>query len=318
MGGEKGCSGRVEVWHRGSWGTVCDDSWDMQDAEVACRQLGCGPAVSALGEAAFGEGTGPIWLEKVECRGTEPSLQDCWAQPGDSGACRHKEDAAVNCSGEGQGWDPSRGYWQGAGAGVFPAGSQHGCRAPESKAVCAEPGSLVPSGQQLLWGWMSSSLCLQGPAAPGGISWAACTVLPMALGSFLATLTSPTGGTLWVGCVRDVRTRAHTHTACQRGGSLVPAHPASQPCSPSPPLQLHPGQQHQPPEQVSCPPRQRWVFPGPGCDPQPEGRGSLLGCETPKRCPRVSGGGGVWEGCHYPVGWELPHHSPPGVPYPPV
>ncbi|XP_075594349.1 scavenger receptor cysteine-rich type 1 protein M130-like [Balearica regulorum gibbericeps] len=81
VGGENGCSGRVEVWHRGSWGTVCDDSWDMQDAEVACRQLGCGPAVSALGEAAFGEGTGPIWLEQVECRGTEPSLQDCWAQP---------------------------------------------------------------------------------------------------------------------------------------------------------------------------------------------------------------------------------------------
>ncbi|XP_010571124.1 PREDICTED: scavenger receptor cysteine-rich type 1 protein M130-like, partial [Haliaeetus leucocephalus] len=98
VGGEDRCSGRVEVWHRGSWGTVCDDSWDMQDAEVACRQLGCGPAVSALHEAAFGMGTGPIWLEQVECRGTEPSLQDCWARPGDGGACRHKEDAAVNCS----------------------------------------------------------------------------------------------------------------------------------------------------------------------------------------------------------------------------
>ncbi|XP_075580935.1 LOW QUALITY PROTEIN: antigen WC1.1-like [Pelecanus crispus] len=98
VGGESGCSGRVEVWQRGSWGTVCDDSWDMQDAEVACRQLGCGPAVSALDEAAFGEGTGPIWLEQVECRGSEPSLQACWARPGDSGACRHKEDAAVQCS----------------------------------------------------------------------------------------------------------------------------------------------------------------------------------------------------------------------------
>ncbi|NXM65642.1 WC11 protein, partial [Serilophus lunatus] len=98
VGGESGCSGRVELWSRGSWGTVCDDSWDMQDAQVVCRQLGCGPAVSALAEAAFGEGTGPIWLEQVECRGTELSLQDCWARPGDSGVCRHKEDAAVNCS----------------------------------------------------------------------------------------------------------------------------------------------------------------------------------------------------------------------------
>ncbi|XP_074994729.1 scavenger receptor cysteine-rich type 1 protein M130-like [Calonectris borealis] len=98
MGGEDGCSGRVEVWHRGSWGTVCDDSWDMRDAEVVCRQLGCGPALSALKEAAFGMGQGPIWLEQVECQGTEPSLQDCWARPGDGGACRHKEDAAVRCS----------------------------------------------------------------------------------------------------------------------------------------------------------------------------------------------------------------------------
>ena len=123
VGGEDGCSGRVEVWHRGSWGTVCDDSWDMRDAEVACRQLGCGPAVSALHEAVFGMGMGPIWLEQVECQGTEPSLQDCWARPGDSGACRHKEDAAVRCSGEWQGWDPLLGSWQGAGEGLTPTWS---------------------------------------------------------------------------------------------------------------------------------------------------------------------------------------------------
>ncbi|NXY78055.1 C163A protein, partial [Glareola pratincola] len=101
VGGENGCSCQVEVWHRGSWGMVCEDSWNMWGAEVACRQLGCGPAVSALAEAAFGEGSGPIWLERVEFPGTEPSLQNCWSRPGHSYACRHKEDAAVYCSGLG-------------------------------------------------------------------------------------------------------------------------------------------------------------------------------------------------------------------------
>ncbi|NXS33620.1 C163A protein, partial [Pomatostomus ruficeps] len=98
MGGEDECSGRVEIWHQGSWGTICDDAWDVADADVVCRQLGCGSAVSALSEAAFGEGTGPIWLEKVHCKGTELSLWDCPAKPLFGKNCDHKEDAAVNCS----------------------------------------------------------------------------------------------------------------------------------------------------------------------------------------------------------------------------
>ncbi|XP_025072157.1 scavenger receptor cysteine-rich type 1 protein M130-like, partial [Alligator sinensis] len=100
VGGEDGCSGRVEVWHRGSWGTVCDDSWDMADADVVCKQLGCGAAVSALSGAVFGEGDGPIWLEKLDCRGTESSLWHCPAKHCGDSNCHHKEDAAVNCSGE--------------------------------------------------------------------------------------------------------------------------------------------------------------------------------------------------------------------------
>lgn len=98
---ETNLEGRVEVnFNSGGWGTVCDDLWSIEDADVACRMLGFKSAFSFTKRASFGEGTGIIWLDNVRCNGTESSLVECSHNGFANHNCRHSEDAGVVCASE--------------------------------------------------------------------------------------------------------------------------------------------------------------------------------------------------------------------------
>ena len=90
--------GRVEIFHDGVWGTVCDDSWDVRDARVVCSQLGYPSSdARAYSEAYFGEGSGPILLDDVRCYGWESELTSCHSDGWYNNNCGHYEDAGVSC-----------------------------------------------------------------------------------------------------------------------------------------------------------------------------------------------------------------------------
>ena len=96
--GYRPAEGRVEVYYNGCWGTVCDDFWSLNDANVVCRQLGYPRALQALRVASHGQGTGAIVLDDLLCSGTESNLLECPSfTPAGTHNCAHSEDASVVC-----------------------------------------------------------------------------------------------------------------------------------------------------------------------------------------------------------------------------
>ncbi len=87
------------MYHDAVWGSVCDDQWDISDAQVVCRQLGCGAALRADRNSVFGAGEGVVWLNRVECRGNEIHLWDCPLSLKNHTDCSHKEHAGLTCAG---------------------------------------------------------------------------------------------------------------------------------------------------------------------------------------------------------------------------
>ena len=126
-GGSNDMEGRVEVCNNNEWGTVCSQGWDINDARVACWQAGFSSGrnckwfygtvtvsrlllcyvyvtavVTSLTGAAFGEGTGCIWMSNLTCVFNQPNLFQCsrqvqtgWVE--NSTTCTHSNDVAVRC-----------------------------------------------------------------------------------------------------------------------------------------------------------------------------------------------------------------------------
>ena len=88
--------GRLEILINGRWGTICDDFWSDIDANVACRSLGLSPE-GARDIRNCGGGTGPIYLDNINCDGDEESLLDCSHNGIGNHNCGHNEDVGVIC-----------------------------------------------------------------------------------------------------------------------------------------------------------------------------------------------------------------------------
>ncbi|KAK2818492.1 hypothetical protein Q5P01_024053 [Channa striata] len=97
------CSGRLEVKSDQSdrsnqrWSSVCEADFDQQDAEVVCRELGCG-APSVLQGALYGEEEAPVWTRDFQCGGHESALLDCRSSDSTRTTCSPGKAVGLTCS----------------------------------------------------------------------------------------------------------------------------------------------------------------------------------------------------------------------------
>ena len=90
--------GRVEVYYNYEWGMVCDDGWDFNDAQVVWNELGLDSAAVPRVNAFYGEGHRTIWLDGLNCVGTEWTTGNCSHKGWNVHDCEHKQDAGTQCA----------------------------------------------------------------------------------------------------------------------------------------------------------------------------------------------------------------------------
>jgi len=100
FGGGSPRQGRLEVYHNGSWGTVCDDGFTDAAARVVCYSLGFGYVGRKMNFSIYDVRRGRIWLDDVQCSGTERHIVKCRHRGWEAHNCGHHENVAISCFGE--------------------------------------------------------------------------------------------------------------------------------------------------------------------------------------------------------------------------
>lgn len=96
-GGKYDYLGNVEVYANGQWRPVCDNLWDVKDAEVVCRQLGFSAVERPRRESYFGSPLSTAIMNNFECIGDEESLLDCNYNDAVENMCGSENTAGVVC-----------------------------------------------------------------------------------------------------------------------------------------------------------------------------------------------------------------------------
>jgi deleted-in-malignant-brain-tumors protein 1 len=90
--------GRVEVCVNNTWGTVCQNGFIGNDADVICHQLGYPSVRTYHYDAYYGEGDGPIWFDRLLCYGDELTLFQCSSRGVGVHSCGHFQDVSIECN----------------------------------------------------------------------------------------------------------------------------------------------------------------------------------------------------------------------------
>ena len=96
-----GCSGRLQVFYNGTWGSVCSNSMTTETVSLVCKELGCGNEGSLETISNDAKLSGTAWLDHVECGKSNSSFWQCPSAPWHPQSCDDlREEAHITCNGK--------------------------------------------------------------------------------------------------------------------------------------------------------------------------------------------------------------------------